>query len=62
LGNVVRIKPGCFNPVGFAELVPWHDRRIRLAVIQRSRSHHWEERSALNAREPPGFPGGSSVA
>jgi hypothetical protein len=23
---------------GFVELVPWHDRRIRLAVIQRS--HH----------------------
>jgi hypothetical protein len=26
------------NLVGFVELVPWHDRRIRLAVIQRS--HH----------------------
>jgi hypothetical protein len=26
------------NPVGFVELVPWHNRRIRLTVIQRP--HH----------------------
>ena len=41
------------NRIGFVELVPWHDRRIRLAVIQRS--HHCGAVRTKRARAA-GFP------
>jgi len=60
-GNVVRIKAGQRHRTilqALLSLCPGTITRIRLAVIQLSQGGP----SAPNALEPPGFPGGSSVA
>jgi hypothetical protein len=60
-GNVVRIKAGQRHRTILQALLSLRRgtiAQIRLAVIQRLQGGP----SAPNAREPPGFPGGSGVA